>query len=100
MPKNFTLCSDSAGMLDRLPLERMQEDFRDKEEAWDLRARQRSGAEASTSAFEAAVSIYEKALQTVETEKMFDMYLAFLREQVVLTLKPCCALLRSLPGVV
>lgn len=62
-----------------------QENFSDREEAWDLRARRSSGALASASGMELdekVIRVYEDALEALPTPKMFDLYASFLLAQV------------------
>ena len=62
-----------------------QADFGDREDAWDLRARRCTGALASTSEaepLEAAAAVFEAATAAMPTSRMYDLYAAFLLEQV------------------
>lgn len=63
----------------------LQENFSDREEAWDLRARRSSGALASVSGVEldrSVIAAYEDAITALPTPRMFDLYAAFLLAQV------------------
>lgn len=63
----------------------MEADFPADPEAWDLRARRCLSPNAPSSsslAHTAATAVYEQALAATVGPQMFDLYLAFLNEQL------------------
>ena len=86
MSSGYLCCAVCCASMRQTPgLHPFQADFGDSEDAWDLRARRCTGALASTSEAdprEAGAAVFEAATAALPTSRMYDLYAAFLLEQV------------------
>ena len=71
---------------------RLEADFPGDPQAWDLKARRclsRRCASESADAKKAAEAVYQEGVEATEGPLMYDLYLAFLREQLEASLEAC-----------